>query len=528
MIRRPPRSTLFPYTTLFRSCDAAGVRAGARAGPDLRVHERGCGVAGKRPDQGRVERQRDRAGRAGPRQGGAAPLARRVRAPQGARHPRRPGAAGRPRARPHRRHATEPWWQHRPGAGADAGGAAERRAQDGHRPHHGRPAAALSLPPGGPDHRGRRATADRRHQERHDQRAVLPGALPGTSDHARRAHHRGDGTGGGHAPDGLLRRAERRGQGGLLHVARQREVPASRRPRRSDPLRARDGPVPRQDVQDERRGVRGRAGRGGGGHDGVGGGPVIHRTALVDPTAHIDGDVTVGPYAIIGPRFTVGDRCHIAAHAVLERNVKLGTGVKVGYGSVLGNDPQDLKYLGEDTWVEVGDATVIREYCTINRGTAATGKTAVGRRCFLMSYVHLAHDCVVGDDVIIANAVQMAGHVTIEDRAVISGLVPIHQFVRIGTFAFVGGGSRVNQDVPPYTKAVGNPVHLYGLNSVGLQRAGVSPDIKLALKRAYRLVFNSDLTVGQGVQRARVELPAVPEVEHFLKFIEGSQRGVLV
>jgi len=169
---------------------------------------------------------------------------------------------------------------------------------------------------------------------------------------------------------------------------------------------------------------------------------VIHRTALVDPTAHIEGDVTVGPYAIIGPRVTVGERCHIAAHAVLERNVKLGHGVKVGYGSVLGNDPQDLKYKGEDTWVEVGDTTVIREYCTINRGTQATGKTSVGQRCFLMSYVHLAHDCHVGNDVIIANAVQMAGHVTIEDRAIISGLVPIHQFVRIGTFSFVGGGSR--------------------------------------------------------------------------------------
>jgi UDP-N-acetylglucosamine acyltransferase len=255
---------------------------------------------------------------------------------------------------------------------------------------------------------------------------------------------------------------------------------------------------------------------------------VIHRTALVDPTAHLGADVTVGPYTIIGPRVSVGERCHIAAHAVLERNVKLGAAVNVGYGSILGNDPQDLKYRGEDTWVEVGEATVIREYCTINRGTAATGKTAVGQRCFLMSYVHLAHDCVVGDDVIISNGVQMAGHVTIEDRAIISGLVPIHQFVRIGTFAFVGGGSRVNQDVPPYTKAVGNPVHLYGLNSVGLQRASFAPEVKLALKRAYRLLFNSDLTVNQGIARVRAELPAVPEVERFLKFIETSQRGVLV
>jgi UDP-N-acetylglucosamine acyltransferase len=255
---------------------------------------------------------------------------------------------------------------------------------------------------------------------------------------------------------------------------------------------------------------------------------MIHRTALVDPKAHLGQDVSIGPYAIIGPRVTVGDGCTVAAHAVLERNVKLGAGVKLGYGAVIGNDPQDLKYQGEETWVEIGDGTIIRDYCTINRGTSATGKTTVGERSFLMSYVHVAHDCVIGHDVIIANSVQMAGHVTIEDRAIISGLVPIHQFVRIGTFAFVGGGSRVNQDVPPYTKAVGNPVHLYGLNSVGLQRAGFSPDVKLALKRAYRLLFNSDLTVTQGIAKARSELPVGPEVENFLRFIEGSQRGVLV
>jgi UDP-N-acetylglucosamine acyltransferase len=255
---------------------------------------------------------------------------------------------------------------------------------------------------------------------------------------------------------------------------------------------------------------------------------VIHRTALVDPTAHLGQDVSIGAYAIVGPRVTVGAGCTLAAHAVLERNVKLGAGVKVGYGTVIGADPQDLKYEGEETWVEIGDGTVLREYCTISRGTVATGKTTVGQRCFLMSYVHVAHDCAIGDDVIIANAVQMAGHVTIEDRAIISGLVPIHQFVRIGTLAFVGGGSRVNQDVPPYTKAVGNPVHLYGLNSVGLQRAGVAPEVKLALKRAYRLLFNSDLTVSQGIARARAELPAGPEIEHLLRFVEGSHRGVLV
>ena len=255
---------------------------------------------------------------------------------------------------------------------------------------------------------------------------------------------------------------------------------------------------------------------------------MIHRTALVDPTAELGAEVSVGPYCVIGPKVTVGERCTIAGHTVIERNTRVADGVKIGYGTVIGNDPQDLKYKGEETWVEIGSGTIIREYCTINRGSTATGKTTIGERCFLMTYVHVAHDCVVGNDVIIANSVQMAGHVMVHDRAIISGLVPIHQFVRIGTYAFVGGLSRVNQDVPPYTKAAGNPVHLYGLNSVGLQRAGFSPDVKLALKRAYRLVFNSDLTVSQGVARARVELPDVPEVETFLRFIEVSQRGVMV
>jgi len=255
---------------------------------------------------------------------------------------------------------------------------------------------------------------------------------------------------------------------------------------------------------------------------------MIHRTALIDPTAQLGADVAVGPYAIVGPRVTVGEHSALGAHAVLERNVKLGTGVRVGAGTIIGGDPQDLKFKGEETWVEVGDGTIIREYCTVNRGTTATGKTSIGQRCFIMTYVHIAHDCAIGNDVILANGIQMAGHVTVDDRAIISGLTPIHQFVRIGTFAFVGGGSRVNQDVPPFTKAVGNPVHLYGLNSVGLQRAGYAPEVKLALKRAYRLLFNSDLTVSQGIARARAELPAVPEVETFLRFIEESQRGVLV
>ncbi len=254
--------------------------------------------------------------------------------------------------------------------------------------------------------------------------------------------------------------------------------------------------------------------------------PLIHSTALIDPSAELGRGVAVGPYSIIGPNVVVGDRCKLGPRVTLTRNVRLAEGVTVGDGSILGGDPQDLKYAGEETWVEVGEDTIIREYSTINRGTTATFKTTVGARCFIMTYVHLAHDCHVGDDVVIANATQCAGHVTIHDRAVLSGLNAVHQFVTIGTYAFVGGGSRVNQDIPPYVKAVGNPMELYGLNSIGLQRAGFSGETVAALKRAYRLFFNSDLNLSQAMERARTELPPFAEVERFLAFVESSERGV--
>jgi UDP-N-acetylglucosamine acyltransferase len=252
----------------------------------------------------------------------------------------------------------------------------------------------------------------------------------------------------------------------------------------------------------------------------------IHPTATLDSSAELGRGVTVGPYVIIGPNVSVGDGCRIGPRATLQRNVRLAEEVSIGDGSILGGDPQDLKYGGEETWVEIGPGTIIREYSTINRATAATFKTTVGARCFIMSYVHLAHDCHVGDDVVIANATQCAGHVTIHDRAILSGLNAVHQFVTIGTYAFVGGGSRVNQDIPPYVKAVGNPMELYGLNSIGLQRAGFSGETVAALKRAYRLFFNSDLNLSQALERARTELPAFPEVERFLAFVESSERGV--
>ena len=254
----------------------------------------------------------------------------------------------------------------------------------------------------------------------------------------------------------------------------------------------------------------------------------IHPTAIVHADAQLGEGVEIGPYAIVGEGCVVGDGTVVAARATLERNVILGREVKVGIGSVLGGDPQDLKFRGEQTTVEVGDGTTIREYATINRGTSQSYKTTVGKGCFLMSYVHLAHDCHIGDGVIISNATQLAGHVTVDDRAIISGVSAVHQFVKIGRYCFVGGCSRVAKDIPPYTKAVGNPIKLYGLNSVGLQRNNFPDEVIRELKRAYRLFFRSDLNVSQALERAESELQQFPEVQEFLRFVSDSGRGVVI
>jgi UDP-N-acetylglucosamine acyltransferase len=254
----------------------------------------------------------------------------------------------------------------------------------------------------------------------------------------------------------------------------------------------------------------------------------IHPSAIVHPNAELGNGVTVGPYALVGEHCVVGDDCVIASRAVLERNVILGQGVKVGIGTVLGGDPQDLKFKGEHTTVQIGDNTVIREYATINRGTAQSFKTTVGKHCFLMSYVHLAHDCHVGDGVIISNATQLAGHVTIEEKAILSGQIGVHQFAIIGKYSFVGGCSRVAKDVPPFVKAVGNPIRLYGLNVVGLERNGFSEEVRRELKRAYRLFFKSELNVSQARERAAAELTPYPEIQDFLAFFDRSDRGSVV
>lgn len=260
----------------------------------------------------------------------------------------------------------------------------------------------------------------------------------------------------------------------------------------------------------------------------VTGGTQVHATAIIDPSAELGEGVSVGPYAIIGPNVVVGARTRIASHVLIERDTTVGEECQISNGAVLGTDPQDLKYHGEATRLVVGDRTMIREFATLNRGTSATGVTTVGSDCMLMAYTHVAHDCHLGDHVILSNAVNMAGHVVIGDWAIVGGMTPIHQFVRIGAHAFIGGQSRISKDIPPYVKAAGIPIQLYGLNSVGLQRRGFSEEVRRELKRAYRLFFGSAHNVAQAMARAREELRSLPEVETFLSFFEKSERGVTV
>lgn len=253
---------------------------------------------------------------------------------------------------------------------------------------------------------------------------------------------------------------------------------------------------------------------------------VVHETAIVDAEAELGQGVVVGPWAMIGPRVQVGDGTEVGPRVLIEKDTVVGEDCRLANGAVLGTDPQDLKYRGERSTLQVGDRTVVREFATLNRGTSASGRTVVGTDCLIMAYAHVAHDCELGNHVVLANSVNMAGHVLIEDWAIVGGLTPIHQFVRIGAHAFIGGGSRIPQDVPPYCRVAGNPPKLYGLNSVGLERRGLSEETRRALKQAYRILFQGDENLSHAVRRVEAEVAGIPEVRHLIEFIRSSERGV--
>jgi UDP-N-acetylglucosamine acyltransferase len=253
----------------------------------------------------------------------------------------------------------------------------------------------------------------------------------------------------------------------------------------------------------------------------------IHTTAIVSPKAELADDVTVGPYTIIEDNVRIDSGAQVASSVLLASGAVLGKNVKVSHGAVIGTVPQDLKFGGEITTAEIGDNTVIREFATVNRGTVYHNRTRVGKNCMLMAYSHVAHDGIIGDNVIMANSVNLGGHVEIGDWAIVGGLVPVHQFVKIGPHAMVGGGFRVQQDVCPYALVAGYPLRTMGINAIGLRRRGFDPDVIRKLEAAFKLLFFSKLNTSQAIERIKSDIEVVPEVQLVLDFVEASSRGII-
>jgi len=252
----------------------------------------------------------------------------------------------------------------------------------------------------------------------------------------------------------------------------------------------------------------------------------IHPQAICSKKARIADDVEVGPYTIINDEVTVGAGTKIGASCVIDGHTTVGKNCKIFTGAVIGSIPQDLKYKGEAAYLEIGDNNVIREYCTLNIGTGEGGKTIVGNNNLIMAYSHVAHDCVVGNDCIIANCGTLAGHVTIEDKAVVGGLVAIHQFTRVGKLSIIGGCSKVVQDIPPFSTCDGHPAKTFGLNIVGLRRASLSAKAVSDLKQAFKLLFNSGLAISHAIDKILAEIPATEEISYLIDFIKNSKRGI--
>ena len=252
----------------------------------------------------------------------------------------------------------------------------------------------------------------------------------------------------------------------------------------------------------------------------------IHPSAIVSLKAKIDSSVIVGPYSIIGDNVNIGANTLIGSHCVIEGNTTIGSGCQIFTGAVVGSKPQDLKFKGEDVFLEIGDNNVIREYCTLNPGTGQAGKTVIGGNNLLMAYSHVAHDCLVGSGCVLANNCTLAGHVTIEDKVVIGGIVAIHQFVRVGMLSITGGCSKVVQDIPPFSTCDGHPARVYGLNLIGLRRKGIPRESIKQIDRAFKLIFNSGLSAKHATEKVEKELTLTEEVGYLVNFIKNSERGL--
>jgi len=253
----------------------------------------------------------------------------------------------------------------------------------------------------------------------------------------------------------------------------------------------------------------------------------IHPSALVEPGAAIDPSCTIGPYAVIGPKVQMGEGCSVGSHAVVTGRTRLGKRNRIFPHAVIGEIPQDLKYRGEDSRLEIGDGNTFREFSTVNLGTeGGGGVTRIGNGGLFMTCSHVGHDCRIGDGAIVANGVALAGHILIEDHVHLSGLAAAHQFIRIGRLSFVSGLTGVAMDVAPYCTVAGARAELAGLNLVGLQRAGMNEEQIGRVKQAYKLFFRSGLPAAEALTQLRSELGAHPEIAHFITFVEASKRGV--
>jgi UDP-N-acetylglucosamine acyltransferase len=252
----------------------------------------------------------------------------------------------------------------------------------------------------------------------------------------------------------------------------------------------------------------------------------VHKTAIVHPGAALGAGVTIGPYVTVGENVVIGDDVEVAAQAHIEGWTEIGSGSRISYGAVVGAPPQDTKYQGEKSHCRVGEGSIIREYATVHRATGKGNETVLGKRCFVMAYAHVAHNCRIGNGVVIANAAQLAGHVQVGDFALVSGLVPVHQFVRIGKLAIIGGGCRVPMDIVPFVCAVGYPIHVRSLNLVGLKRQGYPPEEISLLKRAFKILFRSELNTSQALDELKNGFPQTDNIRHLVEFIETPGRGI--
>lgn len=252
----------------------------------------------------------------------------------------------------------------------------------------------------------------------------------------------------------------------------------------------------------------------------------IDPRAVVDPAATLGPDVRIGPFCVVGPDVEIGQGCELKAHVVVDGNTRIGARCTLWPFSSIGGQTQDLKYKGGSPGVRIGDDTTLREYVTVNAATYDGDFTVVGNRCHIMAYSHVAHDCVVGDEVIMANAATLAGHVIVEDQAIIGGLVGVHQFTRVGRLSITGGCAKIVQDVPPFMTADGNPLAIRGINKIGLERHGMSADDIKGMKEAYRILYRRKLGAKDAVAEIENSLQVTPELRHLLDFVLSSERGI--